>query len=84
MKMASDHGVEGRLIAHRQLLSLIVAALDGPAGADVRAFLEEHSVFQDGQEDPGAVATPEAAIGLAISDELRLISERSRGTPAAV
>lgn len=80
----ADEGVEGRLIAHRQLLSLIVAALDGPEGEGIRAFLEERSVLRDGQEDPGGVPTPEAAIGLALAEELRLIAERSRGSSGAV
>lgn len=81
---AADEGVEGRLIAHRQLLTLIVAALDGPAGDRIRAFLEERSVLRDGQEDPGGVPTAEAAVGLALAEELRLIAERSQGSPEAV
>ena len=85
MTEASERGIDGRLIAHRQLLSLIVAALaETPQGAPILAFLEERSVFQGGEEDPGVLPSGAHAIELALADELRLIAERSRGSAAGV
>ena len=80
----SEGSVEGRLIAHRQLLSLIVAALSKTSQAgDILAFLEERSVFQGNEEDPGAVPSAENAIALALAEELRLVAERAQGSPGA-
>lgn len=73
--------LEGRLIAQRQLLALIVAALadDGGGQADrLWSFLEERSQFQDGEEDPGVLPSSAAAIEGAVADELRLIAETAR------
>lgn len=85
MTETRDHGIDGRLMAHRQVLSLIVAALaETPHGAPIRAFLEERSVFQGGEEDPGVLPSGAGAIQLALADELRLIAERSRGSAEGV
>ncbi|MBA3324870.1 MAG: hypothetical protein H0T41_06250 [Rhodobacteraceae bacterium] len=85
MADGTKHGLDGRLIAHRQLLSLVVAALaETPQGAPIRAFLEERSVFQGGEEDPGVLPSGAHAIELALADELRLIAERSQGSAAGV
>jgi hypothetical protein len=78
MTVLSDESVEGRLIAHRQLLSLIVAGLGAPDEERIWAFLDERSVFQDAEEDPAALPTPAHGIQLALADELRLISEKAR------
>lgn len=85
MTELSPESVEGRLIAHRQLLSRVVAILaDDPRGRDLLAFLEERSVFQGYEEDPGAVPSPEHAIQLAAAEEFRLVAERAKGSPDAV
>jgi hypothetical protein len=66
--------LEGRLLAHRRILQLIVGALAGtPAGERIEALLGERATLQDGQEDPGAVETAGMAIELAVADEFRRI-----------
>ena len=74
--------LEGRLLAHRRILQLIVGALaETPAGPRIAALLETRETLQDGQEDPGAVETAGVAIGLAVADEFRRLVE---GIPATV
>lgn len=82
MAEQSEASVEGRLIAHRQLLSLIVAGLGAPNEDQIWDFLEERSVFQDAEEDPGVLPSPAHGIQLALADELRLISEKARALAA--
>ncbi len=73
--MAPDD-LEGRLLAHRRILQLMVSALTGtPAGDRIRELLAERSTLQDGQEDPGAVETAGMALELALADEFRRIAE---------
>ena len=79
MPEPTQASLEGRLIAQRQLLALIVAVLDGGGQADrLWSFLEERSQFQDGEEDPGVLPSSAAAIEGAVADELRLIAETAR------
>lgn len=68
--------LEGRLLAHRQLLARLLAASPGRAGAE--AWLEGRAVLPDGQEDPGAVPAEGLALELALSDELRKLGELAR------
>jgi hypothetical protein len=66
--------VEGRLLAHRRILQLIVGEIAGtPAGERVRLLLRDRSTLQDGQEDPGAVETPGMGIELAAAEEFRSV-----------
>jgi hypothetical protein len=66
--------IEGRLLAHRRILQLIVGVLgDTPAGERVRALLRERSTLQDGQEDPGAVETAGMGVELALAEEFRRV-----------
>lgn len=84
MTSISEGTIEGRLIAHRQLLSLIVASLSKTSqAAEILSFLEERSAFQGNEEDPGAVPSQAYAIELALADELRLVAERAKGSPEA-
>lgn len=77
----SPDELEGRLLAHRRILQLMVSALAGsPAGERVEALLRERAVLQDGQEDPGAVETLGMGFELALADEFRRIAE---GIPEA-
>jgi hypothetical protein len=65
--------LEGRLIALRQILAMLVAS-----HADRDAILElarERSVMNDGQEDPGAVPTTGVAIGTSVAEEYRIFVE---------
>ena len=85
MDSMSGESVEGRILAHRQILGAIVAELasrDGGAGR-VAELLERRQVFQGGEEDPGAVPDPGMAIEAALSDEMRLVSEEAERRRAA-
>lgn len=69
-----DQSLEGRVIAHRQILLLILQELADTQVADrVRSMLQERLTLRDGQEDPGAVEAPGLDIELAMSDEFQLI-----------
>ena len=77
--------LEGRLNAQRETLAFLIAGLAhiqaGAGGAeapDVIEALEEHSRFQDHQEDPGAVPTAAFAIEGAMMREFALILETAR------
>jgi len=73
-------GLEGRLLAHRRILQLVVVALAGtPAGDRILTLIRERSTLQDGQEDPGAVEDDALGIELAVAEEFRLLAE---GIPA--
>jgi hypothetical protein len=73
--------VEGRLLAHRRILQLIVGELAGTAaGERVQSLLRERSMLQDGQEDPGAVETAGMGLELAVAEEFRRVAE---GLPGA-
>lgn len=61
-----DQTVEGRLLALRQVLALVVAGKDRD---DVLARLEDTG--GDGQEDPGAVQGEGFAIDAALAEERR-------------
>lgn len=70
----NHEALEGRLLAHRRVLQLIVTELAGSeAGERVQSLLRERITFRDGQEDPGAVEAPGTEIGLAVADEFRRI-----------
>lgn len=63
--------LEGRLLAHRRLLVKLVALLE--RNHDLVDWLEERSVYRDGQEDPGAVGGAGLELELALVDEYRLL-----------
>jgi hypothetical protein len=64
--------LEGRLLAHRRMLQLIVGALaETTSGKRVQALLRDRSTMQDGQEDPGAVETAGMGVELAMAEEFR-------------
>ena len=62
--------IEGRILAHRRILGLILAEVvqSGAAPALLDA-LDDAQVMHDGQEDPGAVPDPALGMGLAMADE---------------
>ena len=77
----NQEGLEGRLLAHRRVLQLILGELAGSlAGERVESLLRERSVLQDGQEDPGAVETTGMGLELAVAEEFRRIVD---GLPRA-
>ncbi|MDK8872822.1 hypothetical protein [Paracoccus sp. SSJ] len=69
-------GLEGRLIAHRRMLEKLLDLSSAEMRAEMLAWLEDREVMLDGQEDPGVVSGPEAALELALSDEMRLLHDR--------
>jgi hypothetical protein len=74
--------LEGRLLAHRRMLQLIVSALaHTPAGERLDELLRERTTMQDGQEDPGAVATDGMGVELALAEEFRRTVE---GIPPSI
>ena len=82
----SEESIEGRLLAHRQILGAIVADLVAAGGGKrVAALLERRQSYQDGEEDPGAVPDPSLAIEAALCDEMsrlaREVELRSGGGP---
>lgn len=73
-KPAGPLSLEGRLLAHRKLLAFLVARLPPSDQRAVLDWLEERSVYQDGQEDPGAVPGSELALEYALADEFRQLA----------
>jgi hypothetical protein len=62
--------LEGRLLAHRRVLQLIVGELAGSlAGERVESLLRQRSRLQDGQGDPEAVETAGLGIEMAAAEE---------------
>jgi hypothetical protein len=77
MTATSPQTNEGRIIAQRKVLSLILARLAKNDPAVLEA-LDDHTVASGHEEDPGAEPSPEFAIEASIADELRLILEAAR------
>lgn len=71
--------LEGRLIAQRKALAALIAEVAGPdASGRLWRYLDERSVYQADEEDPGAVPSQEVALEFAVADEFRLIAESAR------
>lgn len=85
MAAISNESLEGRILAHRQILGAIVAELSAreDGAGRVADLLGSRENFQDGHEDPGAVPDPGLAIEAALSDEMRLVSEEAKRRSAA-
>ncbi|MFT4013661.1 MAG: hypothetical protein QM682_09705 [Paracoccus sp. (in: a-proteobacteria)] len=80
MKLAA---LEGRILAHRAAMTRLIGLLEGGQRQQMLDWLAQQSVMRDGQEDPGAVLDPGAAVELALADEMRLLRERiARKHPA--
>ena len=72
MDLTSPEALEGRMIALRKALAVLVARLDG----DALDLLRDRAVFAGGEEDPGAgTPGPEYAIEAAEAEEMRLLME---------
>jgi len=65
--------LEGRLLAHRRILALLLGQLPKDQKQALLLWLSDRSILQDGQEDPGAVPAAEHAIGFALADEFRCL-----------
>lgn len=71
--------LEGRLMAQRALLArLVVLSADRDS---LLTLLDDSSLMQDGQEDPGAVPAKEARVAGARAEECRLLAEAVRRRP---
>ncbi|MDF3853720.1 hypothetical protein ACDP63_06225 [Paracoccus sp. P2] len=68
-------GLEGRVIAHRRTFQKLLELSPEDMRAQMLQWLEDREVMLDGQEDPGALAGEEAALELALSDEMRLLHD---------
>ena len=68
-------GLEGRVIAHRRMFQKLLDLSSESVRAQILRWLEDREVMLDGQEDPGVVSGPEAALELALSDEMRLLHD---------
>jgi hypothetical protein len=67
---------EGRLVAQRKLLGVLVAEFSRQSGNDrLWQFLRERQTPRDNQEDPGAVPSEGLEFALSMADEFRLIEE---------
>ena len=72
MDLTSPEALDGRLIALRKALAVLLARLDD----DAMEPLRDRTVFSGGEEDPGAAeAGPEFAIEAAEAEEMRLLLE---------
>ncbi|WP_424932384.1 hypothetical protein [Amaricoccus macauensis] len=76
MKSETIGSLEGRLIAHRKILALLLEHC-GDSGA-LRETLEARLEVQDHEEDPGVVPNEAFAIEGAIADELRLVMDAAK------
>lgn len=76
----NEEEVEGRLSAHRYILSHLLAKLStDPAERKVLVdWLNERASVNDGEEDPGAVIVQGYAEQQARADEFSIISEDVR------
>ena len=84
MTQSTDHpqntaialSLEGRLLAHRLVLSELLRLLPEARHGDLLTWLEERAIYQDGQEDPGAVPGSGLELELARADEFRMLKQR--------
>lgn len=63
-----ESALEGRLLALRQALAMVVAGLDREA-----ILAASDGTVHDGQEDPGAVPSAAYALEQALSEEWRML-----------
>lgn len=76
----NEEEVEGRLSAHRYILSHLLAKLSTDPGKQkgLIDWLDERASVNDGEEDPGAVIVQGYAEQQARADEFRIIAEDLR------
>lgn len=73
--------LEGRLLAHRRLLAELVQALPADRRADLLDWLDDRALYQDGQEDPGAIPGDAVALELARADEFQALKQLCARAP---
>lgn len=78
----SPESIERQLLAHRQVLALLITELRRLNGApDLTTALDRLSIMQDHQEDPGAVVDGAVAIQGTLAGEVRLIVRSCAALP---
>ena len=77
MDTTSPQTNEGRIIAQRKVLALVLSRL-AQSDPSILDALDGQTVPQGYEEDPGVEPSIEFAIENAIADELRLILEAAR------
>ena len=65
--------LEGRLLAHRRLLVELMRNLPAGRRSEMLDWLDERAIYQDGQEDPGAVPGEGIEQELARADEFQVL-----------
>lgn len=76
----SEEEVQGRLSAHRYILSHLLAKLSADSGEKkvLLDWIDERASVNDGEEDPGAVIVQGYAEQQARADEFKSISDDVR------
>jgi len=79
-QIVGDNEIEGRLSAHRDIVTKLLSLLASDAAYQAILFewLDERIRVQDHQEDPGAVILEAFAEQQARADEFKLISDDVR------
>lgn len=73
--------LEGRLLAHRRVLLELLRNLPEERRAEMLDWLDERAIYQDGQEDPGAVPGDGIEVELARADEFQVLRRLMRNSP---
>lgn len=73
--------LEGRLLAHRRLLSRLMALLPDRDRRALLTWMDGREVMHDGQEDPGAVPAEGLALSMGMADEFRFIAAMTAALP---
>jgi hypothetical protein len=68
--------LEGRLLAHRQLLVELMRHLPDQRRQELLDWIDERTLLHDGQEDPGAVPGEGIGLELARADEFQMLKRR--------
>lgn len=70
--------LEGRLLAHRRILVELLRHLPEERRAEMLEWMDERAIYQDGQEDPGAVPGEGIELELARADEFQVLKRLMR------
>lgn len=70
--------LEGRILAHRRVLLELLRNLPESRRLEMLDWLDERAIYQDGQEDPGAVPGEGIELELARADEFQVLKRLMR------
>ncbi|WP_311759129.1 hypothetical protein [Paracoccus broussonetiae] len=74
--LTQAQSAEARLIALEKLVDALPGLIEAKDLRKVVLWLEDRQILQDGQEDPGSVATDGLEMELAIANVFRRMAER--------